>query len=63
MDEIVWLQAQLYEISQANFALAKSIEIFQKDIVFNDYLIKRNEKDLVWLRNKDVELHILINKM
>jgi hypothetical protein len=63
MDEISWLQSQLYEISQANFALAKSIEIFQKDIVFNDYLIKRNEKDLVWLCNKEIELHILINKM
>jgi hypothetical protein len=57
-NEIIFLQTQLNEILQANFALGKNIEETQFKISLNNDIIEKNKNMLLQLQTLDFELHI-----
>jgi hypothetical protein len=56
-NEIMFLQTQLNEILQANFALGKNIEETQIKISLNNDIIEKNKNILLQLQTLDFELH------
>ncbi len=53
----MFLQTQLNEILQANFALGKNIEETQIKISLNNDIIEKNKNILLQLQTLDFELH------
>jgi hypothetical protein len=56
-NEIIFLQTQLNEILQVNFALEKNIEETQIKISLNNDIIEKNKNILLQLQTLDFELH------